>query len=93
MTAKFLIEVPHDATTVGCARVVDVFLKRGSHFLTHADWGCHDGDHKAWMMVDVDSKDEARRILPPAFRPIAKIVQLNCFTVEEIDEILRQHAP
>jgi len=93
MAAKFLIEVPHDASTVACARVVDVFLKSGSHFLSRADWGCHDGVHKAWMLVDVDSKDEARRILPPALRAHATIVQLNCFTVEEIDQILREHAP
>lgn len=91
MAAKFLIEVPHDANTVACARVVDVFLKSGSHFLSHADWGCRDGEHKAWITVDVDSKDEARRILPPAMRPQAKIVQLNTFTVEEIDDILRRH--
>jgi len=43
--------------------------------------------------VEVDSKDEARRILPPALRANAKIVQLNTFTVEEIDDILRRHEP
>ena len=91
MTAKFLIEVPHETNTVDCARVVDVFLKSGSHFLSRADWGCRDGEHKAWMMVAVDSKDEAERILPPAFRRQAKIVQLNTFSVEEIEEILREH--
>lgn len=32
MTARFLIEVPHEATTVACARVVNVFLRTGSHF-------------------------------------------------------------
>ena len=36
---RFLIEVPHEAERVACARVVEVFLKTGSHFLTHADWG------------------------------------------------------
>ena len=91
MTARFLIEVPHEPSTVACARVVDVFLKSGSHFLSNADWGCRDGEHKAWITVDVDSKDEARRILPPAMRPQAKIVQLNTFTMEEIDDILRRH--
>ena len=89
--SKFLIEVPHEPTKVACARVVDVFLKSGSHYLSGADWGCRDGDHKSWMIVDVDSKDEARRILPPAFRDQARIVQLNSFTVEEIDEILAGH--
>jgi hypothetical protein len=89
--ARFLIEVPHDAETVTCARVVEIFLKTGSHFVTHADWGCKDGDHKAWIIAEVDSKDEARSILPPAFRAQAKIVQLNKFTMAEIDEVLRQH--
>lgn len=89
--ARFLIEVPHDAETAACARVVDIFLKSGSHWVTHADWGCQDGDHKAWLIAEVDSKDEARYILPPAFRAQAKIVHLNKFTMEEIDDVLRQH--
>ena len=91
MPAKFLIEVPHDANTVACARVVEVFLKSGSHFLSRADWGCRDGDHRAWMIVSVDSREDAERIVPPAMRPHARIVRLNCFSVEEIDDILREH--
>ena len=69
VATRFLIEVPHEEATVACARVVDVFLRTGSHFLSTADWGCKDGVHKAWMVVEVDSKDEARGIVPPAFRP------------------------
>jgi hypothetical protein len=88
---RFLIEVPHEAATVACARVVDLFLKTGSHFLSNADWGCKDGVHSAWLTVDVDSKDEARGIIPPALRPQARVVQLNGFSVKEIDEILRGH--
>jgi len=88
---SFLIEVPHEAETVACAKVVKIFLESGSHFLTHADWGCKDGDHRAWIIAEVDSKEQARAILPPAYRPQAKIVQLNKFTLEEIDELLRYH--
>jgi hypothetical protein len=91
--ARFLIEVSHEATTVACALAVDVFLKSGSHFLTHADWGCRDGEHKAWIVVEVDSRDEARAIVPPAFRSQAKVVQLNAFSIEEIEDILRLHKP
>jgi hypothetical protein len=89
--AKFLIEVPHEGEHLACARVVEIFLKTGSHFLTHADWGCTDGVHKAWIVADVETKDEARSILPPAFRSQAKITRLNYFTIDQIDEILRQH--
>jgi len=48
---RFLIEVPHEEETVACARAVKVFLDSGSHFLTHADWGCKDGEHKAWLFM------------------------------------------
>jgi hypothetical protein len=91
MSSRFLIEVPHESNTFACAKVVDVFLKSGSHFLSRADWGCRDGEHKAWMIVDVDGKEEALGIVPPAFRHQAKIVGLNTFTIEEIDAILREH--
>ena len=78
---------------VACARAVEVFLKTRSHFLTHADWGCKDGEHKAWIVVEVQNRDEARAIVPAAFRSQAKVVQLNAFSLEEIAEILRQHKP
>lgn len=89
--AKFLIESPHEAEPVACARAVKVFHETGSHFLTNADWGCLDGEHKAWIIVELDSKAEARALLPPAYRPEAKIVKLNKFTMEEIDEMIRHH--
>jgi len=89
--AKFLIEVPHEAEEVACLRAVEVFLKSGSHFLTHADWGCMDGEHKAWIIIEADSRENAKSVLPPAFRPQARVIRLNTFSVEEIDESLRHH--
>ena len=88
---KFLIEVPHEEETVACAKVVQVFLATGSHFLTHAHWGCMDGVHSAWLIVDVGDREEARGILPPAFRSDAKIIGLNSFSMEQIDSILAHH--
>ena len=89
--AKFIIEVPHSAEQVECARAIEIFLSTGSHFLTNADWGCLDGDHKAWIIAEVDNKEEARCILPPAYRSQAKIVQLNKFELQEIREMLAHH--
>ena len=74
-----------------CARAIEVFLKSGSHYLTHADWGCKDGVHKSWMIVEVDSKEEARGIVPPAFREQSKVVALNTYTMKDIEDILRSH--
>ena len=89
--SRFLIEVPHEDKKAECLRTVELFLKTGSHFLTHADWGCMDGEHKAWIYAEVESKEEALHILPPVFRSQAKIVSLNKFTTEEIEEELRHH--
>jgi hypothetical protein len=89
--AKFLIEVPHDPDTAACARVVHVFLTSGSHFLTQADWGCMDGDHRAWIIVDVANKQEAVGIVPPALRASARVVGLNQFSIDQIEPILKRH--
>jgi hypothetical protein len=89
--AKFLIEVPHEPERLACARVVQLFLSSGSHFLAQADWGCEDGNHSAWMIVDVDGKDDARAIVPPPLRSEARIVGLNKFTIDQIDDILKGH--
>jgi hypothetical protein len=89
--ARFLIEVPHEAEPRACALAIQLLLQTGSHYLTHVEYGCFDGVHTGWLIVDVDNREEARRILPPVYRARAKIVKLAKFSLEEIDEILRQH--
>lgn len=88
---KFLIEVQHEDEKLSCARLVQVFLSTGSHYLTHADWGCMDGVHTAWITVEVDNKEEARSILPPVYRPQAKIIALNKFSLDQAGGILGKH--
>ena len=89
--ARFLLEVSHESGVVACARANKILLETGSHFLTHADFGCNDGVHKAWIVVDVDSKEEARNMLPPAYRRQATVVGLSKFGIEELDELIRHH--
>ena len=88
---RYIIEVPHDEEFLACAQVVESFLNYGSHFATKADWGCMDGVHKAWITIETDNKEDARNILPPAYRSHATIIQLNKFTLEEMEEIRKQH--
>ena len=64
---KYLVEVQHEATKDACERAIRIFLETGSHFMTNADWGCEDGEHKAWFVLDTESKEDARTILPPHF--------------------------
>jgi hypothetical protein len=88
---KYLIEVPHEATKEACVNAVRVFMQSGSHFLANAEWGCYDGEHKAWFLVEVDNKEQARQIVPPAFRARAAITLLHTFTREEMDNIEKAH--
>jgi len=88
---RFLIEVPHEEGTLDCARAVALFLRTGSHYLTHADWGCMDGDHRSWLIVEEGSREEARMIVPADYRARARVVQLNSFDLAEIEHALRQH--
>ena len=90
---KFLIEVPHEREMAACARVVQAFLNSGSHFVANADWGCRDGNHRAWIVVDVASKEEARAIVPPIYRSEAKIVALNSFTLQDLEGMVQDHKP
>lgn len=89
--ARFLIEVPHEAEPLACARAVQILLQTGSHYLTHADFGCLDDDHRAWIVVELDGKEEARNILPPAYRAQARITGLNKFSLEEMEELIKHH--
>jgi hypothetical protein len=89
--ARFLIEVPHEKDRIACARAVHILLTSGSHFLTNADFGCLDGDHRAWIVVDVDGREDARRLLPPLYRGQARIVGLNKFSAEEMERLLARH--
>jgi hypothetical protein len=89
---KFLIEVPHGADKQACDHAIQVFLQTGSHFLTHAQWGCLDGEHKAWIIVDVETKEDARFIVPPYFRHDAKITLLTTFSSLEVQEPEKFHS-
>ena len=91
MMDKYLIEVPHAGDQASCARAVDAFLASGSHFATNAEWGCKDGEHKAWLIVEVESKEQALRIIPAAYKATAKIIKISKFTREEMDKVATEH--
>jgi len=89
--SKYLIEIPHGNNKLDCQRAVAILLSSGSHLLTNADFGCLDGEHKAWFFMEADSKAEVLRIVPPAYRRDAKISQLNKFKLKDIEEIMDHH--
>jgi hypothetical protein len=91
MMERYLVEVPHDANAWACAKVVRVFLGTGSHYLAQADWGCDDGNHTAWMIVEAASREEALQIVPPQLQAQARVVRLKKYTVDSIEAAVREH--
>ncbi len=89
--ALHLIEVPHADSKIECIKAIQVFLNSGSHFLTNADWGCDDGEHKAWIMIDVNSKDEALQIIPPLYRSKARVTRVTKYTKAIMEKAAEQY--
>jgi hypothetical protein len=88
---KYLIEVAHEGTADACANAVRIFLETGSHFLRQAQWGCNDGEHKAWLIIEVENKEQARQVVPSPFRAGAKIIKLHMYTRTEMENIDNFH--
>jgi hypothetical protein len=49
------------------------------------------GEHCAWIIADVGNSDEARYLVPPAFRADARVVGLNKFSMEQLGSIMSRH--
>lgn len=83
---KYLIEVKHGGDKTSCVRAIEVFFASRSHLVSSVEWGCIEGEQKAWLIIKTDNKEDAIRILPAAYRPTAKITKLHKFTKKMINE-------
>lgn len=88
---KYLVEVSHSAERIACLQAIQIFISTGNHFLVNADWGCHDGVHKAWFMLEAENKDEVMRIIPSFYRKDTKITSLEKFSMKQVEEMLAEH--
>jgi hypothetical protein len=70
---------------------MEIFVSTGSHFLAKAEWGCEDGEHKAWLIVEMDSKEQVRQIIPSFYRDRTKITKLFQVTREDVDQYKKEH--
>jgi hypothetical protein len=89
--SRFLIEIPHENNKQECLKAIGIFKSTGSHFLSNADWGCVDGTHKAWIMVDVENKEEALNIVPPWYRNRTTVTKLEKLSFDNFQKDLAQH--
>ncbi|HEX6310499.1 MAG TPA: hypothetical protein VF152_02610 [Acidimicrobiia bacterium] len=85
MMDRFLVEIPHDPDDASCNAAIKIFAKTGSHYLTHADFGCEDGVHDAWLIVEADDHDEARLVAPPQYRKETRVTRVKRYAMTEPD--------
>jgi len=83
---RFLVIAPHTAEE--CKQAIGEVLSAG--FITHFDWGCMDGQHTGWAIIEAENASEAMMAVPPAQRHSASIVRLNKFSPQEIDKMHRK---
>jgi hypothetical protein len=82
---RFLVIAPH--TEEECKQAIGQVLSAG--FITHFEWGCMDGEHTGWAILEADSAKEAMMAVPPAQRHSASIVRLTKFSPSDIDAMHR----
>jgi hypothetical protein len=80
---RFLVIAPH--TEEECKQAIKEVLAAG--FITHFDFGCLDGKHTGWAVLEAENAKEAMMAVPPAQRRSASIVKLTKFTPEEIQKM------
>ena len=71
--SRFLIVSPH--LHEECTRAFKEVVNAG--YATHFDWGCADGDHTGWVILDAENAKEALMVVPSFLRTKARAVKLT----------------
>jgi hypothetical protein len=80
---RYLIETPHDE--VDCHLVLNEIHSMG--YLHNFDWGCDDGVHCGWAIIESESKAQAKMVVPSLSRDTARIVRLIKFNEDKLKEL------
>ena len=87
---RYLIEFCHSSEHEGCVRSLDSIMQFGSHLITNAEWGCEDGVHTGWLIVELESREEALQLVPPQYRADTRVILLRRWSRTEIEEMKRE---
>jgi hypothetical protein len=90
---RYMLQTSHDAAHVECERIKHSLQQAGAHFVANAEWGCAEGNHTAWLTVEVASDRDAWLIVPPAMRGSATVTKLSRFGIEELVSFGRKPVP
>lgn len=76
---RYMIESPHAVEQ--CDQVLKDLFAAG--YLHHFEWGCKDNEHTGWAIVDAESLEHAKQIIPWYLRPQARVVRLVKFEIAD----------
>jgi hypothetical protein len=77
---RFLVISDH--TSEDCVKALKETLAIG--YLTHFDWGCKDGVHTGWAVLEAEDKSQAILSVPTFLRERARVVQLAKFHPDKV---------
>jgi hypothetical protein len=80
--ARFLVSAEH--TPEDCVQALDSVMAFSRELLNRFDWGCKDGRHVGWAVVEAQDKSTARMLVPTYLRDKTHVVQLTKFTAEDV---------
>ena len=70
---RFLIETPHREQD--CLKLIQLLHAQG--YLMQFDWGCLNGVHTGWAVIEAGNLAEARLVVPPLVRGQAHVVKVS----------------
>lgn len=77
--AHYMIEMTH--TPDMCLEALDKMAEKESGILDKIWWGCTDGNHTGWAVVEAGSKQEALDIIPSANLEEVRIIEVRRLTL------------
>ena len=80
--SKYLIASKHEPDD--CLRALDEELAKGSGVLDKFVYGCKEGDHTGYAIVDVKNLSDALAMVPDFLQASACITKVDKFTPAEI---------
>lgn len=81
-TSTYMVSSPHTAEE--CLAALDEFAASGKNTLDNWYWGCMDGDHTGYEIVNAGSKEAALKTVPENLRAKAKATKLSKVTAEQV---------
>lgn len=77
---RFLVESSHSAHD--CVLAVKLVYSAG--YINNFDWGCYDGVHTGWAVIEAENAAQALGVVPAVLRDKARAVKLNKFDATSI---------